>query len=202
MGIRDCIYFEEGQILFLVCCDMNIASRVDAYITNINLPWEKKTGQHISVGAVFAFKAIEDKKGTSYYFEKLWAKSFPEQTGVVNFNKNTLMLQVGLDSGSIIFYKTSIESKYLAYDEVINFKPHNARVMGLTYDDQQGYIYSCSTDKKFILSEFNNISCITEIAESTYGYTTLYHDKPNQRIFLTNEVRILSVFLLLLFLLV
>ena len=41
---------------------MNIASRVDVYITNINLPWEKKTGQHISVGAVFAFKAIEDKK--------------------------------------------------------------------------------------------------------------------------------------------
>ncbi len=34
--------------------------------------------------AVFAFKAIEDKKGTSYYFEKLWAKSFPGQTGVVN----------------------------------------------------------------------------------------------------------------------
>ena len=66
--------------------------------------------------------------------------------------------------------------------------------MGLTYDDQQGYIYSCSTDKKFMFSEFNNISCITEIAESTYGYTNLYHDKPNQRIFLTNEGGILSVF--------
>lgn len=69
LGVRDCFYFEEGQILFLVCCDMNITSRVDAYITNVNLPWEKKTDQHISVGAVFAFKVIEDKRGNSYYFE-------------------------------------------------------------------------------------------------------------------------------------
>ena len=194
LGVRDCIYFEEGQILFIVCCDMNITSRVDAYITNINLPWEAKTDQHISVGAVFAFKAIEDKKGNSYYFEKLWAKSFPEQTGVVNFNKDALLLEVGLDSGSIIFYKTSIESKYSVFDEVARYKPHTNRVMGLTYDDQQGYIYSCSTDKKFMLAEFNNISCITEIAESAFGYTALLYDKPNQRIFLTNEGGILSVF--------
>jgi len=126
LGVRDCFYFEEGQILFLVCCDMNITSRVDAYITNVNLPWEKKTDQHISVGAVFAFKVIEDKRGNSYYFEKLWAKSFPEQTGVVNFNKKELVLQVGLDSGTIIFYRTSRESKYLAFDEILNYKPHTS----------------------------------------------------------------------------
>ena len=194
LGVRDCIFYEEGQVLFLVCCDMNITSRVDAYITNVNLPWEKKTDQHISVGAVFAFKVIEDKRGNSYYFEKLWAKSFPEQTGVVNFNKSSLILQVGLDSGSIVFYRTSIESKFLAYDEVVNFKPHTSRVMGLSYDDEQGYIYSCSSDKKFMVSEFNNITNINEVVESTYGYTTLIHDKPNERIFLTNEGGILSVF--------
>jgi WD40 repeat protein len=194
LGVRDCIYYEEGQILFLVCCDMNITSRVDAYITNVNLPWEKKTDQHISVGAVFAFKVIEDKRGNSYYFDKLWAKSFPEQTGVVNFNKSSLVLQVGLDSGSIIFYRTSIESKYLAFDEAINFKPHSSRVMGLSYDDIQGYIYSCSSDKKFMVSEFNDPSAIREIAESAYGYTALIHDQQNGRIFLTNEGGILSVF--------
>jgi WD40 repeat protein len=194
LGVRDCIYYEEGQILFLVCCDMNITSRVDAYITNVNLPWEKKTDQHISVGAVFAFKVIEDKRGNSYYFDKLWAKSFPEQTGVVNFNKSSLILQVGLDSGSIIFYRTSIESKYLAFDEAINFKPHSSRVMGLSYDDIQGYIYSCSSDKKFMVSEFNDPSAIREIAESAYGYTALIHDQQNGRIFLTNEGGILSVF--------
>ena len=80
---------------------------------------EKKTDQHISVGAVFAFKVIEDKRGNSYLFDKLWAKSFPEQIGVVNFNKNQLVLQVGLDFGTIIFYKASVESKYLVFDEIL-----------------------------------------------------------------------------------
>ena len=194
LGVRDCFYFEEGQILFLVCCDMNITSRVDAYITNVNLPWEKKTDQHISVGAVFAFKVFEDKKGNSYYFEKLWAKSFPEQTGVVNFNKKELVLQVGLDFGSIIFYRTSAESKYLAFDEILNYKPHTSRIMGLSYDNQSGYIYSCSSDKRFMVTEFNSISNVTEVSQSAFGYTTLIQDKPNERIFLTNEGGVLSVF--------
>jgi WD40 repeat protein len=195
LGVRDFFYFEEGRILFIVCCDMNITSRVDAYITNVNLPWEKKTGEHISVGAVFAFKVIEDKKGNSCYFEKLWAKSFPEQTGVVNFNKNELVLQVGLDSGTIIFYRTSVESKYLAFDEILNYKPHTDRVMGLDYDDKKGYIYSCSSDKKFMMTEFNMISNVSEVAFSAYGYTALINDNANERLFLTNEGGVLSVFI-------
>jgi WD40 repeat protein len=194
LGVRDFFFFEEGHILFLVCCDMNITSRVDAYITNVNLPWEKNTGEHISVGAVFAFKVIEDKRGNSYYFEKLWAKSFPEQTGVVNFNKKDLVLQVGLDSGTIIFYKTSVESKYIAYDEIVKYKPHIDRVMGLSYDEQKGYIYSCSTDKKLKMTEFNNISNVNELCQSAYGFTALIHDKPNERLFLTNEGGALYVF--------
>ena len=56
------------------------------------------------------------------------------------------------------FCKTSVESKYLVFDEILNFKPHINRVMGLCYDDQRGYIYSCSTDKKFMLSESGSIS--------------------------------------------
>ena len=66
--------------------------------------------------------------------------------------------------------------------------------MGLSYDDIQGYIYSCSSDKKFMVSEFNDPSAIREIAESAYGYTALIHDQQNGRIFLTNEGGILSVF--------
>ena len=64
--------------MLLACSDMNIASRLDAYVTNFNLPWEKKTDAHISVGAVFAFKVTYNSDG-NYHFDKLWAKSFPTQ---------------------------------------------------------------------------------------------------------------------------
>ena len=185
-GIRDFHFFEEANIMYIVCCDMKIASRLDAYVTNVNLPWEKKTQAHISVGSVFAFKVVLDKKGIPHSFEKLWAKSFPEQTGVVNFDKENLILQVGLDSGTVVFYKTSEESKYLAYDELCKIKPHNARVMGLAFDPKPGYIYSCGSDNKFMLSEINYLNNMTEIAQSNAGYTNLEFDKKNERIFLTN----------------
>lgn len=78
LGIRDMIYLKYENLMFLVCSDMNIASRLDAYVTNFNLPWEKKTDAHISVGAVFSFKVTCNSEGT-YHFDKLWAKSFPTQ---------------------------------------------------------------------------------------------------------------------------
>jgi WD40 repeat protein len=127
-------------------------------------------------------------------YEKLWAKSFPEQTGVVNFDKENLILQVGLDSGSVIFFKTSRESKFFIYDELCKIKPHTARVMGLAYDPKPGYIYSCGSDKKFMLSEINYLSNMTEVSNSVAGYTNLYFDKENGRIFLTNEAGALSIF--------
>ena len=194
-GVRDFYFFEEKNILFIACCDMKIASRLDAYVTNVNLPWEKKTDSHISVGSVFAFKVIKDKRDVPQSLEKLWAKSFPEQTGAVNFDKESLMLQVGLDSGTVIFYKTTEDSKYTEYEESCSIKPHNARVMGVAYDPKPGYIYSCGSDNKFMLSEINYTSNMTEIAQSNSGYTNLEFDRKNERIFLTNESGILSVFL-------
>ena len=195
LGVRDFYYYKEKNLMFIVCCDMNIASRVDAYITNVNLPWEKKTDAHISVGAVFAFRVVP-VKDTSYVFEKLWAKSFPEQTGVVNFDKESNTIEVGLDSGSIVFYRTSEDSQFLQYDEVCKLKPHKDRVMGLAYNHQQGYIYSCGSDQKFFLSELNYLSNVTQIAENPNGgYTAMEYDHPNNRIFLTDEGGCISVYM-------
>ena len=40
-GLRNFFFFEEASIMYIACCDMKIASRLDAYVTNINLPLEK-----------------------------------------------------------------------------------------------------------------------------------------------------------------
>ena len=193
LGVRDFFYYKEKNMIFIVACDMNIASRVDAYITNVNLPWEKKTDAHISVGAVFAFQIVNIKG--EYKLDKKWAKSFPEQTGVVNFEKESCLLQVGLDSGTVIIYKTSEDNHFVQYDELTQFKPHTGRVMGVAVDSQKGYVYSCSSDKKFCLTDLNNGFNSIEIATSQAGYTNLYIDKKNERLFLTNEAGLVSVFL-------
>jgi WD40 repeat protein len=194
LGIRDFYYFKEENMIFIVCCDMNIASRLDAYITNVNLPWEKKTDAHISVGAVFAYSLLKGKE-KGYILEKKWAKSFPEQTGVVNFDDEKNIIQVGLDTGRIVCYKSSIDSKFYSFEELCQVKPHSNRVMGVAIDTRRALIYSCSSDRKFCVTDMNNLSAITDIAESAAGYTNLFFDKKNDRIFLTNEVGMLSVFL-------
>ena len=194
LGVRDFVYDEENNLLFIVCCDMKITSRVDAYITNTNLPWEKKTNEHISVGALFTYKVIEQKSGNTYIFEKLWAKSYPQQTGVVYFNKKALLLGVGLDAGDVIFYKIPENSKFLEFEEIVNIKPHTNRVMGIGFDEKNNYIYSCSSDKKFMLSDLSNYSTSLEIVRNLYGFTALILENDNDRLFLTDEGGALRVF--------
>jgi WD40 repeat protein len=193
LGIRDLIYMKYENIMFIACSDMNIASRLDAYLTNVNLPWEKKTDAHISVGAIFAYKVTSDSD-KNFYFDKLWAKSFPKQTGVVAWDSESSSLAVGLDDGRIFFFKVNTESNFLQFDELCELKPHSARVMGIHFDSKTGYIYSCSSDKKFIVSEINYQESVTEVTSGSHGFTNLVCDKKNERLFITNEVGVLFVY--------
>ena len=66
----------------------------------------KKIDIYIPVGSVFAIKIVLDKNGIPNSIEKLWAKSLPEQTSVVNFDKENLILN----------------KKIINYFIIINFK--------------------------------------------------------------------------------
>ena len=66
--------------------------------------------------------------------------------------------------------------------------------MGLGFDEKNNYIYSCSTDKKCMLSDLSNFSTPLEITRNLFGFTTLILDKDNDRLFLTDEGGALRVF--------
>jgi WD40 repeat protein len=66
--------------------------------------------------------------------------------------------------------------------------------MGIAFDLKSGYIYSCSTDKKFIISDITYQDSLTEVANDKYGFTNMVFDKKNERIFLTNEGGLVSVY--------
>ena len=88
-GCRDFIYlWEKGPfphfillivlgILFILLSDMNIASRIDSYLTNLRMPWEKKepnTAPIVCVGALGCYLQVKD-----YKYKKLWKKLFSVQ---------------------------------------------------------------------------------------------------------------------------
>ena len=194
LSIQNFIYLEDDGIIFLACSDMDMKSRIEAYITNTNLPWESKTKTHISVGAFFVFKVLYNPdKG--FKFEKIYAKSFPEQTGCISWNRKSNTIHIGLDSGKIVFYKLNPDSNFKQFEPYIEFKPHKDKVSGIMYDDETGYIYSVSYDKKFIITEVSYLNNPSEILEGPCGFTGLYEDKENHRIFLTTELGIILVYL-------
>ena len=194
LSIQNFIYLEDDGIVFLICSDMDMKSRIEAYITNTNLPWESKTQTHISVGAFFVFKALfNPDKG--FKFEKVYAKSFPEQTGSLSWNRAANTIHIGLDSGKIVFYKLNPDSNFTQYEPYLDFKVHKDRVTGIMYDESTGYIYSVSMDKKFYITEVGYLNNPSEILEGPCGFTGLYEDTENHRIFLTNEMGMVFVYL-------
>ena len=87
------------------------STRDTVYITNTNLPWESKSQTHISVGSFFSFRVLfNPDKG--FKFEKLYAKSFPEQTGCLSWNRASNTIHIGLDGGKIVFYKLNPDSNF------------------------------------------------------------------------------------------
>ena len=195
LGIRDFYYLQEEGIMFAACSDMNIASRVDSYITNVNLPWEK-SDNYVTVGAVFAFKLDFKALNESSIFERRWAKSFPTQTGVINFSLEKNILMIGLDNGKIILFQTGLDTKFTEYELLYEGKPHNARVMGLDIHVKKNVCYSCSSDKKFIMTYLDEKDKYNEIANMSAGYTNLFFDKKYGRIFLTNEIGQVMIYLI------
>ena len=79
-------------------------------------------------------------------------KIFPEETLVLYFEKKSLNLII---MGSIVIYKINERSNYLKNEEIAIKKPHFGRIMGIGYDYERGYIYSCSSDKRFVVNEIN-----------------------------------------------
>ena len=194
LGIRDLYYLQEESIMFAACSDMNIASRVDSYITNVNLPWEKNE-DYVTVGALFVFKLNFGASSESSIFERRWAKSFPTQTGVINYSLEKNILMVGLDNGKFILFQTGLDSKYTEYELLYEGKPHSARVMGLDIDPKKNLCYTCSSDKKFMMTYLDEKNRHIEIANIQAGYTNLFFDKANERIFLTNEIGQVLIYL-------
>ena len=194
LGVRDFIYDNKEGVIFMCCSDMNIISRADSMLSNFRFPWEKKSEENVPLGGVFCLRF--QKLEIGFEFVRCWSKAYTVQTGIINFDKKTLTVAVGLDDGSIFLYKVEPESNFSKFSDLKNIKPHNDRVMGIEFDSDLGKVYSVSTDKLFLVSDINYEKSEPIIVnKGQYGYTNIFYDKENQRCFLTNEGGQIEVYL-------
>lgn len=55
---------------------MNVASRVDAYITNMKMPWEKEAPPTLLfVGALECW--VRSSGDDEFKFDRVWSKTYP-----------------------------------------------------------------------------------------------------------------------------
>jgi hypothetical protein len=72
-GVRDFALDVVNGLLFIVNSDMNVLTRVDAYMTNMKMPWESEKGEPamIPVGCVECW--IRNAEGE---YVRAWTKGY------------------------------------------------------------------------------------------------------------------------------
>ena len=96
--------------------EMNLASRMDSYFTNVSMPWEKKLDKKddtvSSVGALQHIKIeicegnkLTRNNGNIWLQTPTWAKTYGSQTNILHWCDEQSVLYNGLDNGQIFRYR-------------------------------------------------------------------------------------------------
>jgi WD40 repeat protein len=186
LGVRDFHYEHKEGLLFTAISDMSVTSRVDSYLTNMKMPWEKElpTGGMVTVGAV---ECYIQKDKDEINFDKVWTKTFQSQVIHLHWEPTSCLLTCGKDDGSVTILKVSSELNYIKYDEVISTKNHLQRVMGVYVDPITQYCYTISEDKKFKVFDVNKNNVVADISCGNNMLSALDVDKDNKRMFISNR---------------
>ena len=145
MGYRDIILVPERKLFFSVTSDMNAFSRVDSYLTNLQMPWDKSEEQVLlSVGVLEAW--LQSKKGMDEYtYERLWCKNFKSQAICIHYNESLKLVSVGCDNGTVVHLNFDVSSP-LKFKEISEDKVHTKRVMGIWSDTKTKVLYCIGED--------------------------------------------------------
>ena len=218
LSVNELQYLENENILFTILSDYNITTRVDSFIKNteiLNFNKEEITPQMLSendlnnpnanpnsAGAFCVYKVVTYKNKKNLLkvkLEKIFLKYYQDLTGSLFYDTKTNLFLIGFNSGKIIFYKVLPESVYTQFDYMSDLKYHSSKVSGLAFDSNTNNFYSCSDDGKFCQGVVNLIyreNYIPEIIHQTSaGYSCMFFDKPNERLYLSTYNGHLEVYL-------
>jgi len=65
----------------------------------------------------------------------------------MTFDPTSNITAVGLDDGTVVVIRILENMNYIKYEDMMEKKLHQVRVMGIAYDNIQGYLYTIGEDK-------------------------------------------------------
>ena len=218
LSVNETQYLENENILFTLLSDFNFTARVDSFIKNTEiLRWNKEeiSPKELSendlnndnantspAGGFGVYKVVTYKNKNNILkvkLEKIFLKYYQDLTGSLFYDIKTSLFLIGFNSGKIMFYKVLPESTYTQFDYMSELKYHSSKVSGIALDSNTNNFYTCGDDGKFCQGVVNLIyhnNYTPEIIhETSSGYSYMFFDKTNERIYLSTYNGHLEVFL-------
>ena len=218
LTMNDLQYLENENILIALLSDFNLLKKVDSFIKNTEvLKWNKEelspqaysendlnneNANPKSAGAFCVYKVVTFKNKKNLLkvkLEKIFLKYFNDLTGSLFYDPKTNLFLIGFNSGKIIFYKVLPESVYTQFDYMADLRYHSSKITGIALNNMTNNFYTCGADGKFCQGVVNLIyreNYSPElIHQNSAGYSYMYFDKKNERIYLSTYNGHLEVYL-------
>ena len=218
MTITEIQYIEEANIIFSILSDLEISSRMDSYMKSgeiLNFKKDEINPQEMSknelnienaeknkVGAFCVYKLNVYKNNKNEFkikLDKLFVKYFLEITGSLFYDPKKNYFILGLMSGRVLFYKIAPDSSFTQFDFIEELKYHSSKVTGIAINPDKNTLFSCDDSGNFFCGTMDMIhkkNYYPElINQSSKGYTKLYYEKENERLYLSTINGHLEVYL-------
>ena len=178
-GVNNLIYDHVNGILFTVCEDASIFSRVDTYISNVRMPWEEKTAS-LPIGALNVW--LRDSVNDWSCVHSLY---YDCQASSVCWDNSKKIVYIGCETGAVLIYSLDIiDDKNIKLSTLSEHKYHFDRITGLYLDKPNNRLISCSRDKNVISFDVctNKVLSVTPCGEA--WLSCQFYDEPTKRLFL------------------
>ena len=208
LAVDELQYLDKENILFILLSDFNITKRVDSFIKNKEvLNWNKEevspqllsendlnnqNANPNSTGAFCVYKVITYKNKKNILkikLEKIFLKYYQDLTGSLFYDIKTNLFLIGFNSGKLLFYKVLPESVYTKFDYMSELKYHSSKVSGIALDCNTNTFYTCGDDGIFCQGVVNliyhNNYAQEIIHQNSSGYSYMFYDKQNERLYLS-----------------
>ena len=192
-GVRDFQYIPQAGIIVLCTAEMNIIERAESKITDLKNKIEKQEEITNPQGFVYVYRVEENNNG-EYNYRETWRRKFRARTRSIHYNIEDNYLIIGRTDGFISIHSLDKESRFKKVDLVVELKNHLSDVRGIWYDSLEKKIYSVSADKRFVASDINYNSQVTEINKSPFDYTCLKPDLKYERLFTASEGGVIEIY--------
>ena len=216
--LNDLQYLPDENIIIGLLSNYNITKMVDSFIKNTEvLKWNKEelsakdlsendlhnpSANTNSAGAFCVYRVVTFKNKKNLLkvkLEKVFIKYSNDLTGSLFYDKKTNLFLIGFNSGKIIFYKVLPESVFTQFDYMADLKYHSSKISGIALNNMTNNFYTCGNDGKFCQGVVNLIyreNYSPElIHQNSAGYSYMYFDKKNERIYLSTYNGHLEVYL-------